>query len=541
MIRWPVSGFVYFFLSPGAVFVAFALVFPLPPVKMAHMKPIPAPIQFLILDADPVRSRELVQAVGVLADHLLVAGTVSEAQATLAANPVSLLFVDAELRGADGLPVFQSLLEGVNPAITPILLLVRDPETQAEIDALHAGVTDVVRTPIHAEALRARVGSLLRLRQAHADHLAVQKDRQAAAADETVRIFARGVAHNFNNMLTAGMGFLSLAMDEVEDSDTLTALRNVELTHRRMAYLARQLLHFTGDEELNLRTTDVSHILRDVLRLFDAIALKSHVALMCDFAALRGAYVEVDEFQFAQALLQLLNNAREAMGNAAGRIYFSGKVSGDNVLITIEDSGPGMDRETLRSIRDPFYTTKQTVGVGLGLSSADTILRSFGARLEIDSTPGVGTTVHVILPLRRPEDVITEHQASDGRFIDGLNVLLAVDAQETRNAIQAILLAGSFLVDTAETEKELLTSLQARTQHYHLLVVDLLRSELVGEEMIAALRAITQLPIIFLYSTRNEAPSESESVAILRKPFDAEGLLDALRRFPSLLRPETDA
>lgn len=505
------------------------------------MKPIASPIQFLILDADPVRARDLVQAVGMLADHLLVAQTPAEAQASLAATPVSLLFVDGELSGPDGLPMFTTLLEQVNPAITPVLLLVGDPESQAEIDALHAGVTDVVRTPIHAEALRARVASLLRLRQAHADHLAFQTDRQAAAADETVRIFARGVAHNFNNMLTAGMGFLSLAMDEIEDPDTLTALRNVELTHRRMAYLARQLLHFTGDEELNLRTTDVSHILRDVLRLFDAIALKSHVALMCDFAALRGAYVEVDEFQFAQALLQLLNNAREAMGTPTGRIYFSGQVAGDKVLITIKDSGSGMDHETLRSIRDPFYTTKQTVGVGLGLSSADTILRSFGARLDIDSTPGIGTTVRVSLPLRRPEDVVSEHEVADGRFIDGLNVLLAVDAQETRNAIQAILLAGSFLVDTAESEKELLASLQARTQHYHLLVVDLLRSEQVGDEMIAALRTITPLPIIFLYSTRNEAPTESASVAILRKPFNADGLLEALRRFPALLRSETDA
>lgn len=505
------------------------------------MRPANDLVHILILDSDPGRCREVADAVSPLADSLLIAQSASEAHKALASAPVSLLFVDAEILDTNDQPLYAGLLKKINPASTPMVLLLRHAVTDAIVEALHTGITDVVHLPIHPEVLRARVTSLLRLCQAHARHLATQTDRQTAVANETVRIFARGVAHNFNNMLTAGMGFLSLAMDEIEDADTLTALRNVELTHRRMAYLARQLLHFTGDEELNLRTIEVSHVLRDVLRLFDAIALKSHVALMCDFGALRGAYAEVDEFQLAQALLQILNNAREAMDKRTGRIYFSGKVSGNNVLITIEDSGPGMDREMLRSIRDPFYTTKQTVGVGLGLSSANTILQSFGGRLEIDSTPGVGTTAHVILPLRTPEEVMKKEERHDQHFVDGLNVLLAVDAQETRDAIQAILLAGSFLVDTAETEKELMASLQNRTRHYHLLVVDLLRSDLVGEEMIASLRAVTSLPIIFLYSTRNEAPAESETVATLRKPFDAEGLLEALRRFPSLLRPEPKA
>lgn len=360
--------------------------------------------------------------------------------------------------------------------------------------------------------------------------------------DEMLRTFARGVAHNFNNILTAGMGFLALAMEQTQDDSTLALLRNVELCHQRITYLARQLLSFTGDEQTCLADVRIYEVLRNALNLFDSIALKHRAVMVCDFASIRDVLVRVDEFRLLQVLVQILNNAAESLQPGKGRIVFRGRVCEEHVYIEIEDNGVGICEADLPKIFSPFYTSKQVVGVGLGLSMAKAVVENFGGTLKIVSQEGTGTQVCIALPLRQYEarGVLPGHLRA-GELRSGVRVLVAVDADQTRQALEAVLLSHDFYVDSADCEEEMLARLQRRSGGgYDVIIVDLLHSDYFGDALIALIRQYTDAPVLALYMTQREVPSAASDVAALPKPFDPPELMRALRGFSRLLR-ETDA
>lgn len=356
--------------------------------------------------------------------------------------------------------------------------------------------------------------------------------------DEMLRTFARGVAHNFNNILTAGMGFLALAMDMSENRDALAMLRNVELCHQRISNLSRQLLAFTGDEQAAIGAVSLYDILRNSLNLFDSIALKHRALMMCDFSPVRDMLVNADEFRLVQVLVQLLKNAAESLDGNRGRISFRAHPKGDRAVIEISDSGAGIPPEEIEKICAPFYTTKQIVGVGLGLSMAKSTVESFGGTLEITSKVGSGTTVRVSLPLANYTENGYLNPTEDLHLRAGLNVLVAVDAEQTRQALEAVLMSYSVNVKSVECEEDMLKELKTGRIKHDALIVDLLHCDHFGDELIAFLRRFTQIPLLALYTTRAEKPQETEDVGALAKPFDPGDLLLALRGFKSLLEPE---
>jgi PAS domain S-box-containing protein len=221
---------------------------------------------------------------------------------------------------------------------------------------------------------------------------------------EAIGQLAGGVAHDFNNLMTAVLGYSDLVLRRLSPGDVnrekVEAIRDSAM---RAADLTRQLLAF-GRRQM-LQTTDVD--LRDVVDRMDSLLRRligDHVELVAEFGA-EPVVVRADPTQLEQVVMNLVVNARDAMPDG-GRITITAGRERGSALLTVADTGSGMDEATLERAFDPFFTTKPLgAGTGLGLSTVHGIVGQSGGAIDVRSAPGRGTTFAIRLPLasgRRP-------------------------------------------------------------------------------------------------------------------------------------------
>jgi len=220
------------------------------------------------------------------------------------------------------------------------------------------------------------------------------------------------VAHDFNNLLTPILGYAEMLLgDEKTDKNLREVMEEIHAAASRAGDLARRLLDFNRGEDFQKKTLDLSALVSGFAKILQC-ALGGKVAL--ELRLDRGpAWVEADPAALEQALMNLAVNARDAMGDGGVLLVKTGrkKISKtaprggapsppeEWVALTVRDTGCGMDGATLCKAREPFFTTKKKErGTGLGLAIVQGIAERHGGRLEIESAPGEGTTVTMLLP-----------------------------------------------------------------------------------------------------------------------------------------------
>jgi signal transduction histidine kinase len=233
--------------------------------------------------------------------------------------------------------------------------------------------------------------------------------KQESADAETRRLeaigrLAGGVAHDFNNLMTAVIGYAGIVADSMPPEDERRDdLLEIEKAAARAGELTQQLLTFARRRVVEPRTVDVGELVRGFTRLLAPLlgstvrlAVKIHEPL---------PPARVDPLQFEQVLMNLAVNARDAMpfgGDLSVTVAATPTPNGEGVRLTVRDTGTGMPPEVLSRIWEPFYTTKpQGQGTGLGLATVHGIVHQAGGELIVESTVGVGTAFHVILPPAR--------------------------------------------------------------------------------------------------------------------------------------------
>ena len=232
---------------------------------------------------------------------------------------------------------------------------------------------------------------------------------------ESIGVLAAGVAHDFNNVLTAVIGNLSLARSappnsSVQEVDGLLA--EAESASRRAGDLVKQLLNYAGKGRREVRPVDVARVVSDTVSIVRA-SVPPKVRIELD--APPSLWIHADTGQVQQLILNLVLNAAEAIGDRAGHVSIQLRVReiAEGELrsrylrfplpprpyteIVVRDDGQGMDQDTLKQIFDPFFTTK-FLGRGLGLAAALGIVRAHGGGIAVESAPGRGSTFTVILP-----------------------------------------------------------------------------------------------------------------------------------------------
>ena len=275
---------------------------------------------------------------------------------------------------------------------------------EAELAAVSAGHTPPFVEPATlpldptAAAVHRSLHEFLRRQHerdtAHASHLA-RVDQLA-----TLGQLAAGLAHEIKNPLAGIQGALELLRDEASEGETKRLYGEMLAELQRVNAILMRLLESGRPAPLRLARTDLAKLLADTAELMSAALRRKKVVLRASTA--EGLpEVQVDPAKMRQVLVNLMQNAAEAMGERGGNISVrAGHFPQDSaVVVAVEDDGPGIPPENLGNLFEPFFTTKFT-GTGLGLAISKSLVEQHGGRIEVNSEPGRGTTFLIFLPIQ---------------------------------------------------------------------------------------------------------------------------------------------
>ncbi|HKP16419.1 MAG TPA: PAS domain S-box protein, partial [Gemmatimonadaceae bacterium] len=290
--------------------------------------------------------------------------------------------------------------------------------------------------------------------------LADQQSRlRHAQKIEAVGKLAGGIAHDFNNILTVIAGHLALANDETGrlPAQARADLEEVTRAVDRATRLTRRLLGFSRKQLLAPRIVDVNALIAELEPML-ARVLDERIAFAAHPSA-TPARINIDPSVLESALVNLAVNARDAMPNG-GTLTVDTNVRGDVVTIAVRDSGTGMAPETLARLGEPFFTTKGAgVGTGLGLAMIYGSVEQSGGSIQIESTPGTGTVVHLLFPLASgdvdgaaPEQSLSCEVRDDygeRPSVRPVSVLVVEDEDPLRRLLERLLVREGYQVTLA--------------------------------------------------------------------------------------------
>jgi PAS domain S-box-containing protein len=321
---------------------------------------------------------------------------------------------------------------------------------------------------------------------------------------EAVGQLAGGVAHDFNNILTAIIGYANLLLMKMPDRESGRAfVEQILSASERAAHLTHSLLAFSRKQIIDLRPVSLNEIISRVEKLLgrvigEDIEFKTWLA-DADLPVL------ADSIQIEQVLMNLAANARDAMpdggmllivteplelGEEFVRAHSYGK-PGRYAYMAVTDTGVGMDEKTRNRIFEPFFTTKEVgKGTGLGLSMVYGIVKQHNGYITVDSEPGKGTTFKIYLPLVRPpaEEKNTKQPAAAARGTE--TVLLAEDDVAVRNLTRSVLEDFGYRVIEAADGEEAVRKFGENKGAVDLLVLDIIMPKKNGKEAYQEIRKI---------------------------------------------------
>ncbi|QIK79878.1 response regulator [Sphingomonas piscis] len=379
-----------------------------------------------------------------------------------------------------------------------------------------------------------------------------QSFRQAQKMESIGQLTA-GLAHDFNNLLQVVNGNLEL-ISTAKDPDRLARyVASAQSAAERGAKLTRQLLAFARKTRLEPRPTDLSHLVTDFSEMLESTLNKQadlHLSLR------RGLpHVTVDPDQLEMALLNIVNNARDAMPNgglitvSTSLLKLNGNAEafdlepGDYIVLEVADEGEGMDADVLERATEPFFTTKGVgQGTGLGLAMASGFLRQSGGRLDIQSKKGEGTSVRMIFPITGPATIEGKSEPKDK--VEGTrgqsgteHVLVVEDHDEVLSLAREILESAGYKVSTAisgEAALRLFEEIHPQDP-VHLLFTDLVMPG--GMNGLALVDAVCERdPSVSILMTTgyNEElvvnGPRKRATDVLSKPYRRSELLDRVRQ-----------
>jgi two-component system cell cycle sensor histidine kinase/response regulator CckA len=369
---------------------------------------------------------------------------------------------------------------------------------------------------------------------------------------EAVGRLAGGVAHDLNNTLTAIFGYVDLARGQLPPEHKAHAnLDGLEQAAEQASGVMRGLLTFSGRSSPTKKTVALGPLLTETIHMLRHM-LPASIEIMADVPKDTSLAVYADPTQIQQVLINLALNARDAMPEG-GQLGIALSEEQDTLdpehvtasrlaCITVRDNGVGIPPEVCPRIFEPFFTTKaHGQGTGLGLAIVHGIVRDHGGRIEVDSEPGRGTTVRVLLPAVAPESADMP-VAAPGAVPPGRRapILLAEDQGPVRRVLATALDAIGYEVVEAADGEELQQRFREAAGRLRLLIFDLDLPKRSGRVCLDEIRATgCQTPAI-LITGEVEAGLEKgldEHTVLLRKPFRVPELAELAGRMLASARP----
>ncbi|MDR3703206.1 MAG: ATP-binding protein, partial [Candidatus Sulfopaludibacter sp.] len=388
-----------------------------------------------------------------------------------------------------------------------------------------------------------------------AENVTERKELEARLAQaqkmQAIGQLAGGIAHDFNNILTVINGYCDLLLagprPEGRERESLELIRQAG---ERATNLTQQLLAFSRKQVTQRRPVPLNRLVSEVLKLSRRL-IGENIALIEILGETVGQ-VLADEAQIHQMLMNLVINARDAMAGG-GRFTVTtsaARVEGDlakrldvpageYALLTVTDTGVGMDENVLSRVFEPFFTTKPAgKGTGLGLSSVYGIVRQSRGAITVDSFPGCGTSFRIYLPRwgDAGPSVAAEPPAPD--LVRGASTILLVeDESSVRNFVAAALARSGYTVLEAADGEEALALAENYREPIHLLFTDIVMPGLSGRDLAKRFGALHAESKILLTSGYSETLAGNRSldanINFLAKPFSADQLTRTVDRILS--------
>jgi two-component system, cell cycle sensor histidine kinase and response regulator CckA len=367
---------------------------------------------------------------------------------------------------------------------------------------------------------------------------ALEGQLREAQKMEAVGQLAGGVAHDFNNILTAISGFAELLLSDFDTDDSRRAdVEEILQSARRGSGLTRQLLAFSRKQVLQPATLDLNDVVAEIANMLRRL-LGATVQLLT-LPAASPTPVLADRTQLEQVLINLAVNARDAMPDGGTLTIEVGSSTADPggrrlARLVVSDDGAGMPSDVAARAFEPFFTTKAVgKGTGLGLATVRGIVEQSGGTIHVDTHEGRGTTFTISLPLAESRAVESaEHPAERMRGIG--TVLVAEDEDAVRDIARRVLERAGFRVLVARHGADALAVLAHADAPVDLLLTDVVMPEMGGLELAA--RAAERAPNIRIILMSGYTDADVGTIGrgervegFLSKPFTAESLLEAVR------------
>ncbi|MBW1962092.1 MAG: PAS domain S-box protein [Deltaproteobacteria bacterium] len=374
---------------------------------------------------------------------------------------------------------------------------------------------------------------------------------QHAVKMEAIGTLVGGIAHDFNNYLQAIFGYIQILLMEKEPDDPdLERLRKIEQATKNAIDLIQQLLTFSRKVESRRRPIDLNQEIRLAVKL-----LRRSIPRMIDIEVNLAddlKTINADPVQMEQIFMNLAVNARDAMPKGGKLVIETENVSigeeyrnthlgvlpGQYALLSVSDTGTGMDKEVLEHIFEPFYTTKEPgKGTGLGLSMVHGLVKDHGGYIMCYSEPGKGTCFKIYLPVLEVEAAEQGvEREKDEEIPGGDETILLVDDEEMfRDIGQQILRRFGYNVLLAHDGESALELYRKQKKAISLIILDLVMPGMGGSKCLETLLGMDPAVNVLIASGYSINGTERRAIQaggrrFIRKPFDMKQMLKQVRK-----------
>lgn len=435
-----------------------------------------------------------------------------------------VIITDYKMSQMDGLQLLKEV-KAIDPDVF-VILLTGYAELDMAIKAINEGVFSFFEKPFDFKQLLAKlveIGGLISKKEEFDRRVKeLQRDLRQSQKFESLAIFASGIAHDFNNILSPIYGYAELALVHPQtNSEIQEYMREILKAARRAKELIDQIQSFNRAKESTYHVFDIVPIIKETLKLLRA-AIPKTIDMPSEKNLINSAYVLGDPTQIHQIVMNLCTNAFHAMesfdtGNLTVTLmladfvnerppYLSDIKPDVYAELKVCDSGIGMDKETLKQVFQPFFTTKSPgKGTGLGLYVVQNIVNKMKGRVHIESEKGRGTCVKIYLPIKkqRKSELYTDGEETP-RGTE--RIMLIEDEENIGKVQQKFLQQQGFEVHYFSDSQKAWSLLSTNLEDYKLVITDIRMPHLSGYQIARNLaNKKVLLPIIFTSGSQNDS------------------------------------
>ena len=377
----------------------------------------------------------------------------------------------------------------------------------------------------------------------------IEAQLRQAVKMEAIGTLAGGVAHDFNNLMTAVIGYSTLFLQTMPDDAPLRKdIEQIKKAGERAANLTQQLLAFSRKQVVQPQVLNLNGVLKEIQKMLERL-IGEDIELESRYAPELWRVLS-DPTLIEQVIINLAINARDAMPRGGkltietlntqlDKAYTRHHIElmpGDYVMMAVSDNGIGMDKETQSHIFDPFYTTKaKGKGTGLGLATVYGIVKQTGGHIMVYSEPGQGTTFKIYLPKAEGDENIAQSEIRHKPIAGGRETIFVVEDDDTvRMLTKEILRSYGYNVVEASNGPEALEIAKGRQDPVDMLVTDVVMPEMGGRQVAEAFVALfPAMKVMYISGYTDDAIVNhgvlESGVHFLQKPFAPQALAEKVR------------